>query len=247
MLFSTGDSSGVGVPSSDPYATAVGGTTLGIGRTNPRLFETGWSTGVSAAAKGRWAFQGEQGAGGGGPSLLWKQPGYQNGVVPGSLAVAPGDRGGLVRTVPDISAVGDPFTGMATGMLSFNAKCKVTGYYEESIGGTSLAAPLIAAVVADAEQGWHPFGFLNPSLYQLAKASPGVFHDAAPLSAGTPADYRGVACDQDTCGVLTLTTFDDQSWGMQGYTGQVTGPGYDTITGLGTPNGQQLVDALRGI
>ncbi len=47
MLFSAGDGSGVETPSSDPYATAVGGTTLGIGKTDPRLFETGWSTGVS--------------------------------------------------------------------------------------------------------------------------------------------------------------------------------------------------------
>lgn len=247
MIFSAGDSSGVGVPSSDPYATAVGGTTLGIGRNDERLFETGWSTGISEASKSRWSFQGEQGAGGGGPSLLWKQPDYQSGVVPSSLAVAPGDRGGLVRTIPDLSAVGDPFTGMATGMLSFDAKGKVTGYYEESIGGTSLAAPLVAAVVADAEQGWHAFGFLNPSLYQLAKTSSGVFHDASPLSSASPTDYRGVACDQKTCGALSLTTFDDQGWGMQGYTGQVTGPGYDTMTGLGTPNGQELIDGLRGL
>lgn len=253
MLFAAGDSSGVAVPSSDPYATAVGATTLGIGHDNPRLFETGWSTGIWAASKaskasnGRWVFQGEQGAAGGGPSLLWKQPAYQRGVVPDRLAVAPGDRGGLVRTVPDISAVGDPFTGMATGMLSFNAQGNVTGYFEESIGGTSLAAPLVAAVVADAEQGSRAFGFLNPALYQLAKTGAGVFHDAQALSGGTPAKYRGVACDQDTCGVLALTTFDDQSWSMPGYTGQVTGPGYDTMTGLGTPNGQQLINALRAL
>jgi subtilase family serine protease len=168
-------------------------------------------------------------------------------VVPDRLAVAPGDRGGLVRTVPDISAVGDPFTGMATGMLSFNAQGNVTGYFEESIGGTSLAATLVAAVVADAEQGSRAFGFLNPALYQLAKTGAGVFHDAQALSGGTPAKYRGVACDQDTCGVLALTTFDDQSWSMPGYTGQVTGPGYDTMTGLGTPNGQQLINALRAL
>lgn len=253
MLFAAGDSSGVAVPSSDPYATAVGATTLGIGHGNPRLFETGWSTGISAASKAgkasdeRWVFQGEQGAAGGGPSLLWNQPAYQRGVVPDGLAVAPGDRGGLVRTVPDISAVGDPFTGMATGMLSFSAQGNVTGYYEESIGGTSLAAPLVAAVVADAEQGSSAFGFLNPALYQLAKTRAGVFHDAQALSGGTPAGYRGVACDQETCGVLSLTTFDDQSWSMPGYTGQLTGPGYDTMTGLGTPNGQQLINALRAL
>ncbi len=79
MLFSAGDQSGVEVPSSDPYATAVGGTTLAIGHDNPRLFETGWSTGISAAGGGKWHFQGEQGASGGGPSLLWQQPAYQHG------------------------------------------------------------------------------------------------------------------------------------------------------------------------
>ena len=247
MLFSAGDSSGVAVPSSDPYATAVGATTLGIGQDDPRLFETGWSTGVSTANDGGWAAQGEQGAAGGGPSLLWQQPAYQYGVVPGPLAGAPGNRGGLVRAVPDVSAVGDPFTGMATGMLSFNAKGDVTGYIEESVGGTSLAAPLVAAVVADAEQGAGAFGFLNPALYQLAKTEPGVFHDALPLSGRTPAGYRGVACDQDACGALTLATFDDQSWSMTGYTGQVTAAGYDTMTGLGTPNGPRLVSALRAL
>lgn len=49
MLFSSGDNSGVEEPSDDPYATAVGGTTLGISQTNSRLFETGWSTGGSGS------------------------------------------------------------------------------------------------------------------------------------------------------------------------------------------------------
>ncbi len=52
MLFSAGDNSGVEVPSSDPYATAVGGTTLAVGHDDTRLFETGWSTGISAARRG---------------------------------------------------------------------------------------------------------------------------------------------------------------------------------------------------
>jgi subtilase family serine protease len=159
----------------DPYATAVGATTLGIGHDNPRLFETGWSTGISAASHGQWVFQGEQGAAGGGASLLWKQPAYARGVVPNSLAVATGDRGGLVCTVPDISAVGDPFTGMAVGMLSFDVHGNVTGYFEESIGGTSLASPLVAGIVADAEQGSRAFGFINPALYKLAGTRAGAF------------------------------------------------------------------------
>ena len=247
MLFATGDTSGVGIPSSDPYATAVGATTLAIGRGNPRLFETGWSSGISADTSGRWAFQGEQGGAGGGASLLWKQPGYQHGVVPGSLAVATGDRGGLVRTVPDISAVGDPFTGMRIGVLSFNAQGNPSGYFEQPVGGTSLAAPLVGAIVADAEQGAHAFGFINPAIYTLARLAPAAFHDARPLTGESSARYRGVACDQAMCGVLSLTTFDDQSWNMAGYTGEVTAPGYDTMTGIGTPNGQEFINALRGL
>jgi len=250
MLFSSGDFSGVQVPASDPFATAVGGTTLGIGHSNPRLFETGWSSGISADSKGpgikeHWAFQGEQSAAGGGPSLLWKQPGYQSGLVPGTLAVPTGNRGGLVRADPDISAVADPYTGMAIGMLSTNSKGQPSKYTEEPVGGTSLATPLVAAIVADAEQGTRPFGFLNPVLYALARSAPAAFFDVLPLTTKTPAKYRGVACDAATCGQLSLTTFDDQSWAMQGYTGQVTRSGYDTMTGIGTPNGQRFIDALR--
>jgi subtilase family serine protease len=244
MLFSTGDASGLTVPSTDPYATAVGGTTLAIGHDNPRLFETGWSTGISADQGGKWAFEGEDGASAGGASLLWKQPGYQHGVVPDSLAAATGDRGGLVRTVPDISADADSFTGMAVGMLTFDSQGNVTGYFEEPVGGTSLATPLIAGIVADAEQGQAPFGFLNPALYELARTT--AFNDVRPLPAANPA-YRGVACDEATCGLLLLTTFDDQSWTTAGYTGQVTAPGYDTMTGIGTPKGQPFIRDLRGL
>jgi hypothetical protein len=34
---------------------------------------------------------------------------------------------------------------------------------------------------------------------------------------------------------------------MNGYTGQVTLKGYDNMTGIGTPNGQQFINALRKI
>ena len=243
MLFSAGDNSGVQVPASDPYATAVGGTTLAVGHDDPRLFETGWSTGISTVSGKTWLLQGEDGATGGGASLLWKQPAYQHGVVPDSLATATGDRGGLVRAVPDVSADADAFTGMAIGMLSFDDSGNVTGYFEQSIGGTSLSAPLVGGIVADAEQGQRSFGFLNPALYKLARTK--AFNDVRPLSGKTNPAYRGVACGADTCGLLLLTTFDDQSWSMVGYGGQVTAPGYDTMTGIGTPNGQSFISDLR--
>jgi subtilase family serine protease len=245
MLFSAGDGSGVETPSSDPFATSVGGTTLGIGRTDPRLFETGWSTGLSVDVNNKWEFQGEAYASGGGPSLLWAQPAYQRGVVPTSLAKAPGNRGGLVRAVPDISAVADPSTGMAIGVLSFNSNGAVNGFFEEPIGGTSLASPMVAGLLADAEQYQKPFGFLNPALYRLAGTK--AIHDALPITGKSPSRYRGVACDVAECGQLSYFPFDDQSWSMEGYTGQVTRKGYDTMSGIGTPNGQNFVYSLRRI
>jgi subtilase family serine protease len=245
MLFSAGDGSGVLTPSSDPYATAVGGSTLGIGRKDPRLFETGWSTALSFDVSNRWLPRGEAYASGGGDSLLWAQPGYQRGVVPTALAKAPGNRGGLVRALPDISADADPSTGMGVGLLSFNAKGVVNGYYEQPIGGTSLSAPLVAGLVADAEQYRHPFGFLNWGLYRLAGTH--AVNDALPITGRSPSRYRGVACDEADCGVLSYFPFDVQSFSMAGYTGQVTRKGYDTMTGIGTPNGQNFVYALRRI
>ena len=165
--------------------------------------------------------------------------------MPNALAAAAGNRGGLVRTVPDISADADGFTGMTVGMLSFDDQGNVTGYFEEPIGGTSLATPLVAGIVADAEQGQPSFGFLNPALYTLARTT--AFNDVRPLPAEVNPAYRGVACDEATCGLLLLTTFDDQSWSTQGYTGQVTAPGYDTMTGIGTPQGQPFISDLRGL
>jgi len=44
---------------------------------------------------------------------------------------------------------------------------------------------------------------------------------------------------------LSLITFDDQNPNMPGYTGQVTRKGYDNMTGIGTPNGQTFINALR--
>jgi len=121
----------------------------------------------------------------------------------------------------------------------------VNGFYEQSIGGTSLAVPLVAGLVADAEQYQRPFGFLNGGLYRLAGTH--AVTDALPITGTSPSRYRGVACDVADCGVLSYFPFDVQSWSMAGYTGQVTRTGYDTMTGIGSPNGQDFVYSLRRI
>ncbi|HEY3957882.1 MAG TPA: protease pro-enzyme activation domain-containing protein [Streptosporangiaceae bacterium] len=245
MYFSSGDGSGVEMPSSDPYATAVGGTTVGLGASNNRLFETGWSTGFNGLTKhNTWQLLGEQGAVGGGPSLLWRQPAYQKGVVPAALATAPGSRGGLVRSAPDISADADPYTGMAVGLLTFPKGGGAPTYGQTDIGGTSLASPLVAGVVTAAQQGQAvPFGFLNPVLYQLHGTN--AYYATQPLTSSNPASDRGTYCPKAVCGLTGLTTFDDQNPNMFGYTGQVTLPGYDNMSGLGTPNGPAFIQHLR--
>ncbi|HYZ52391.1 MAG TPA: S53 family peptidase [Streptosporangiaceae bacterium] len=247
MYFSSGDGSGVLAPSSDPYAIAVGGTTLGLGKTSNRLFETGWSTDFSLlSSDGKsWQNVGEYGASGGGPSLLWSQPGYQKGVVPAALAKAPGNRGGAIRSVPDISADADPFTGMAVGQLVILAPGNPPTYLQIASGGTSLAVPLVAGMVTAAQQGRaRPFGFINPAIYKLAGT--GAFHDALPITASTPALYHEMFCSSNDCGGSPLLAASDiQSYSMPGYTGQVTLKGYDNMSGLGTPSGQAFITALR--
>ncbi len=244
MYFSSGDASGVETPSSDPDAIAVGGTTLGIGATGNRLFETGWSTEASLLLNKHWLNFGEQGAAGGGPSLLWAQPGYQEGNVPPSLATPPGNRGGLVRSVPDISADADPYTGMAVGIL--NITPKKTTYVQETYGGTSVASPLVAGMVTAAQQGQAAaFGDVDPILYKLLGTD--AVNDTLPLTSASPVLYRGIVCDQYTCGLELATQFDVQSYSMFGYTGQVTLEGYDNMTGVGTPNGQEFITSLRDL
>ena len=247
MYFSSGDGSGVLAPSDDPFAIAVGGTTLGLGKTDDRLFETGWSTGQSLlSGDGRsWVFIGEQGAAGGGPSLVWRRPGYQRGVVPAALAKAQGNKPGPARSVPDIGADADPFTGMAVGLLTFK-KGQPPTFVQEDIGGTSLAAPLVAGIVTAAQAGQPAaFGFLNPAIYKLAGTK--TYFDPLPLTAKSPALFRGTACGPADCGDELLTTFDDQNPNMFGYTGQVTLPGYDNMTGVGSPNGPKFIAGLRGL
>jgi subtilase family serine protease len=246
MYFSAGDGSGVEEPSADPWAIGVGGTTLGISKSNTRLFETGWSDGYSALEKVNgtyeWVFQGEAYASGGGPASLWAEPWFQKGVVPAALTASGGDNG-PVRSAPDISADADPFTGFAVGFLTTDSKGNLV-YSEEDIGGTSLASPLVAGMVIAAQQGQaESFGFIDPAVYKMVHTS--ALYDAPPIGAYHNASYKGVFCPTEACGLPILSTFDDQSTSMFGYTGQVTLHGYDNMTGVGAPNEPAFIRALR--
>jgi hypothetical protein len=208
----------------------------GLGPSPFRPFETGWLTGLSLRGRHHWQLLAESGAAAGGPSQLWRQPAYQQGVVPPALSVVGGDRNtGPVRSEPDISADADLFTGMGVGLLVFR-KHRPARFLLEDIGGTSLSSPLVAGLVTAAQQGQpRPFGFLNPVLYQLAGSS--ALFGPLPLGPGSPARFRAMFCPRGLCVEQELITPDDERQALLGTAGQVTLPGYDNMTGLGTPNG----------
>ena len=178
-----GTSGGVNIisdPSSQPFVTAVGGTTLTAYGSPPN--ETAWS------------------GSGGGNSKLWIAPCYQAGALGASAACAPVNtsstsstylgESGYWRATPDVSALaGSPgFTIYDTPHCL--GWCGTT----TGIGGTSLSTPLWASIVLAAVQRCGAVGFINPTLY--AQRTAGMTND---VTAGSNGTYSaGVGWDRVT-------------------------------------------------
>src|SRR5205085_10964633 len=108
-----------------------------------------------------------------GVSRIFAEPSYQQGVVQQSVFTAQGRTG---RAVPDIAAVGDPNTGYIVGETQTFPDGSVK-YSEYRLGGTSLSSPLMAGIMALADQAkGSPHGFANPLLYARLAGS-GAVHD----------------------------------------------------------------------
>ncbi|MBR0835013.1 S8/S53 family peptidase [Bradyrhizobium manausense] len=138
-------------PASSPFALACGGTNLRA--SNGAITEVVWNGGP------------QDGAGGGGVSVMFAQPKYQaNAHVPKS----PAHRSG--RGVPDVAGDADPATGyqiFLNGVMT-------------TIGGTSAVAPLMAGLIARINEATtkkfgKTVGFINPLIY--ASHAHGVFRD----------------------------------------------------------------------
>ena len=212
-------------PTSDPWVTAVGGTSTAIGAGGELLWQTGWGTqkyDLSANGKS-WVpsftppfLYGS----GGGFSTLFNRPAYQDGVV---HEAAPG------RAVPDVSLDGDPTTGMLVGETQ--AFPNGVRYGEYRIGGTSLSSPLFAGVQALAAQAaGSRLGFANPTIYAIARETPGAFKDVVHHGGGNVrSDYVNGVNPKD--GILYSVRSFDQDTSLH------TKKGWDDVTGIGTPTG----------
>jgi len=152
-------------PDSDPLVTGVGATELHLNAAGGNVAPpTVWNDTYNVATNE--FVVGNKGpnplAGGGGKSVIFGRPGFQNGV-----------RGivGNSRGVPDISMSG-ACDGGVDMYQSFAGQ--PAGWYPTC--GTSEATPEFAGIVALADQvAGHPLGVINPALYRLsARRAPGI-------------------------------------------------------------------------
>jgi hypothetical protein len=197
------DPSFIGQPSSNPFITQVGGTTLtmnGSGATYTS--ETVWNWG------NRFGPTSDGIGSSGGVSTFYSIPTWQTNINMAS-------RGGSAtrRNVPDVAMTADDVLVIADGGIQYTGT-----------GGTSVAAPLWGGFMALANQqaalnGRQAFGFINPALYSIA---------------ATPSSYA--SCFNDV-------TTGNNRWSLSPNRFNAV-IGYDLCTGLGTPKGSALINAL---
>lgn len=185
-------------PASSPFALACGGTSVKI-KNNKIQSEKVWNA--------KWAFFKKRMASGGGfskgfgssfPNL---RPTYQKGVLPALYSDQPN------RGTPDISASAHP---SRSGHLIRFKKKNVIG------GGTSAAAPLLAALFARINEKIGDQGFVNGTLYRLASKRK---------------TYRQILKGNN---VIT-----------KGVNFWKAGAKWNPCTGLGTPNGKKVLEGLE--
>lgn len=153
-------------------------------------------------------------AGGGGFSLLFNKPSYQNGVVPGRQ-----------RGEPDVAYSAGINRGVIVYWDALYAG-QPAGYY--IFGGTSAGAPQWAGLIAlGAQSARRPLGRINDTIYTIIRLIPAAqdvyFHD---ITVGNNAyTFRS--------GTTTTTI-----------PGFAATPGWDAATGFGTPKADRLVPLL---
>jgi subtilase family serine protease len=124
---------------------------------------------------------------------------------------------GAMRGVPDVAGDGSASTGLA-----FVFAAPGGAYALSPEGGTSAAAPFWAGLIALADQeAGHSLGLVNPAVYRIARGP--LSHDA----------FHDVTTGDNTVVVNGAAI-----------TGYQAGPGWDPVTGWGTPDAQVLIPLL---
>jgi subtilase family serine protease len=212
-------------PASDPLVTGVGGTYLCTDptATNARIVDSvdppSTCQNNPGVAERGWIDSG------GGFSHVFARPDFQNTLPPGSTPIPQDARG-----VPDIAYQASSRTGVLVYLSlppdgSGGVPCGPagsppcsTGWYV--VGGTSAGSPQWAGIVAIADQvNGGGLGLINPALYAIAN---------------NPAKYASDFFD--------ITTGSNQA--DPSVPGFSASPGWDPVTGLGTPNVANLVPDL---
>jgi subtilase family serine protease len=198
-------------PDSDPLVTGVGGTELVAGKSNTYRSVAWNDTYNPRLGGGTIPF-----ATGGGLSVLFTRPSYQDGVE---------NVVGSARGVPDVSMNAACSSPVFT-YQSFPQQGTPAGWYPAC--GTSEATPQFAGIVALADQvAGHALGLINPTLYKLsAEKAPGIVpvtsgNNTVTFVQGTPAK------------TITLHGFDARA-------------GYSLVDGVGTVNAWFLAYELAG-
>jgi len=220
-------------PASFNTVVAVGGTSLTLNQSGGRASETVWND------DGPQDFYGSNlgltGATGGGCSSLIAAKPWQS-HVPGYGATMCGNK----RLDTDVAAVADPLTGFDI----YDSYDPTGGNAPDgwvTVGGTSLASPIVAAMWAlagGADGASYPslslYGHLSTrSLYDVTVGGDGYCDGeaAGECGLGNPNSfgYGMIDCD--------FTGTDSPGTASPGTAQCDAGPGYDGPSGVGTPNG----------
>ena len=261
----------------------MGGTSLLLRNASGEKAEYGWATylatlyGVTVVNEKATKVKDQESGGfgffggsGGGPSLIIPEPFYQLDVVPNRLATRTHTADGTLvplngsyRVTPDVAMVADPGTGFLEGeTLLISAPpvdpgctklSETTEYCENAIGGTSVASPLFAGVLALVNerrfsQGLSAVGFVNPALYALPVGGKGS--NTPILDVNAPSEPLGVLIyfSGNTASFATLDSYPSSNGSIVENVDislrSVTG--YDNVTGLGAPWVPALMRTLGG-
>jgi len=249
--FDVGLPASVNAPADSPYATGVGGVSLVLNTNDTIAWQAGWGTNETLLNDEGTIFDPPLNLGftfgaGGGPSAVFSKPSFQSSLP------------GTYRRLPDIAWLADPFTG---GVIAISEPFVSPALEWTVYGGTSLATPMFSALWAIANQeAGAPLGQAAQYLYSMPA---GTITDVVPVTSTTnvTASIResSTVTDRYTAAEVaspleTTTKFVSALWNYPDTedtvyvltfgtdSGLKTAPGWDDVTGLGTPNGQAFAD-----